>query len=154
MRCPYCSAENEEGAELCRKCGEELSGARDKWQGAKGKTDEGASSDVTSAHQEWDPAKRYSEPRAMSGFVPPPRHPDYLVWVITVFILCSPPTALIALIFSLLTRTENSLGNNARAYRYSQITRMWCVISLVIGIVVWVGVFFLLMHYAAGFWGS
>jgi len=152
MRCPYCDTPNDEAAELCRKCGHELPQDRGPWRGPQESSETAGTPDVVSASQAWDPAKRYSTPRPMSAFVPPARYPDYLIWSVTVLILCFPPTGLIALLCSLQVRRSHAAGRDARAYRYSGLAKLWCRISLLIGIAIYVGLFMWLLYAISKFW--
>ncbi len=99
MRCPYCGTQNEDEAEFCRKCGEELSNARAQWRGPEATPAKTTPAQVSAAHDEWDPARRYAEPRSASAFVPPTRYPTHLSWIITIIFLGIPATAIHAILF-------------------------------------------------------
>lgn len=98
MRCPYCGTQNDEGAESCRQCGEELTVARSQWRGPEAAPPKSTPSQVSAAHEEWDPARRYAEPRSTSAFVPPTRYPTHLSWIITIIFLGIPATAIHAIL--------------------------------------------------------
>lgn len=152
MRCPYCGTQNNEAAECCIHCGHDLPLERGPWKGPSGTGSAPAARDPLTSNKEWDPAYRYSEPRPMSAFVPPAGHPNYRVWAVTVTLLCFPPTGVVALLCGWLVDTKQARGDEDRAYRYSRLANLWCQISLVIGIVIYVFLFLWLLSWAAHFW--
>jgi hypothetical protein len=81
----------------------------------------------------------------MSAFVPRAKYPDYLGWSIAVLILCSPPTGIVALLCSLQVRRHHAIGDEDRAFRYSQLAKLWCWISFVIGLALYVTAVFLIL---------
>jgi hypothetical protein len=99
VRCPYCGTQNDEAAEVCRKCSQELPAERGPWRGPTASSRSAAASNVQSAHDEWDPARRFSEPRSMSKFVAPARYPEHLGWAITIIVLGLPATVIHAILF-------------------------------------------------------
>jgi hypothetical protein len=174
MRCPYCETSNDEAAESCRKCGHELPQDHSPWLGPAESADK-PSSNVQAAYDQWDPARRHSQPRSMSAFVPPARFPEHLGWAIICIVLCSLvpavfafllwnariagvvlltlPIAVLALVFSLVVRREHTVGDEARAFRYSQLAKLFCWISMVLGFAFYVGVFMRLMYGIGKYWG-
>ena len=155
MRCPRCDTPNDQGAEWCKGCGLEFSekeGRERAWEPAAAEKPKVSAppKDMQAAYDEWDPARRYSNPKSVSAFVPPARYPDHLSWAISLFILC-PPTAVIAILFALKTRERNKAGDATWAWRYSRITKLWCVISFVGGLALWVGLFFFILSRVHGF---
>ncbi len=110
MRCPYCGTENGEGAESCRNCGEELSQARARWGGPGSEPTANTPQQISAAHDEWDPAKRFAGARPTSAFVPPARYPTHLSWIITIICLGIPATALNIALFSRGAEYPNNLG--------------------------------------------
>jgi len=110
MRCPYCNAENDEASERCSRCGEELNTARSQWQGPTTSPTRATPPQVSSAYNEWDPARRHSQPRQMSAFVPPANYPTHITWIITVIFLGIPATAIHAILFWRGVSYPNNLG--------------------------------------------
>lgn len=100
MRCPYCDAENVEDAESCRECGQILTETRPRRNesptgGSKARTPE----QVATAHDEWDPAKRFDGTRPASAFVPPARYPTHMTWIISILVAGIPATAIHLVLF-------------------------------------------------------
>lgn len=86
----------------------------------------------------------------MSGFAPPARHPDYLGWAIAgVFLF--PPTGVIALLCSLMVRRKRSLGDDDRAFRYSQFAKLLCWMSSLLGLALYIGVVFSILAAIRGY---
>lgn len=174
MRCPRCDTPNEDQAASCTKCGMDFTPAQGRWlTGREG--DATLSEETRAGLAEWDPANRYSEPRSTSVFVPPARYPDYLGWSIislvlcfllpAVFayflwrwyvaavILCLLPVGVIALVCSRKVGKKQALGDEHRAFRYSQLAKFWCWVSFIIGLAFYVGVFMRLMYGIGELWG-
>ena len=92
--------ENDDKAEFCRKCGEgaiatpALTGVVLRRRPPRARPPQ-----VSAAYDEWDPARRYAEPRPISAFVPPARYPTHLSWIITIIFLGIPATAIHAVLF-------------------------------------------------------
>ena len=145
MRCPYCGTPNEETAESCGHCGQELSASQGAWQGPGAHADKSAAPGALSAREEWDPAYRHSQPRPMSAFVPPANYPSYMGWAITVFFLCCPPTGLVAILCANQVGRKLARGDDDRAYRYSQLAKLWCWISLALGIAIYATALYLIL---------
>ena len=100
MRCPYCNAENDEAVEYCQRCGEQLNTLRTHWSGpATTPVKTGPTPQTSSGYDEWDPARRHSQPQQMSAFVPPANYPTHITWIITVIFLGIPATAIHAILF-------------------------------------------------------
>jgi hypothetical protein len=175
MRCPYCDTPNNEGADVCRHCGQELPAGPGPWRGPDETVGPSAANNVKSAHDEWDPARRFSGPRTMSKFVAPARYPNHLGWAITSLVLCFlipiaityilwgwliagivlglSPVAIVALLCSLQVKRKHAIGDDERAFRFSQLAKLWCWISILLGFAIYVGVFMRLMYGIGHFWG-
>jgi len=152
MRCPYCGTQNNEAADCCSHCGHDLPLDRAPWQGPGRPPGAPTAPRPLTSNEEWDPAHRYAQPRPMSAFVPSANHPNYRVWAVTVTLLCFPPTGMVALLCGWLVDRKNAKGDDDRAYRYSRLAKLWCQISLVIGIIIYIGLFFWLISFAGNFW--
>lgn len=152
MRCPYCGQDNDEAIEACRKCGRELSVRQGPWKGPDTPPSQPAAPGALSGYEEWDPARRFSQPRSMSAFAPPAKHPSYLGWALTVTLLCFPPTGIVAIFFAGLVKGRLARGDETRAYRYSRLAYFWCRLSLIIGIVIYVGLFLWFMFWIGELW--
>lgn len=109
MRCPYCGTENDEGAQSCRNCAEELTDARSQWKGAETESVESSPEEVAAASDQWDPAKRFSGQRPASAFVPPARYPTHFTWILTIILTGIPATAIHAVLFFRGIQYENNL---------------------------------------------
>jgi hypothetical protein len=175
MRCPYCGTPNDEAIERCRHCGHELPLNQGPWRGPDASAKTSAPPSVQSAHDEWDPARRHSEPRSMSRFVPPARYASYLGWsiaglllcflaptviayllwntTIAGLVLCLCPIGMISILFSIKVKMKHALADEARAFRYSQLAKFFCWISYVMGLAFYVGVFLRLMYGIGKLWG-
>jgi hypothetical protein len=175
MRCPYCKTDNDEAAEFCRSCGQELPQDQAPWRGPQTTSAPATPADVARAHKEWDPATRFAEPKPTSAFVPPARFPNHLGWAIAALILCFllpvvfsllawgwiiavvmlalSSTGFAALYCSLRVKPKHALGDDDRAFRYSQLAKFWCWVSYLIGFAFYVGLFMLLMWNIGKFWG-
>jgi hypothetical protein len=148
MECPYCGKPIEESADSCRHCRHDLPVSRGQWQGPDRGADKVSDSDVLSANKEWDPARRQSDQRTMSRFVPPAKYPKYRGWAFTVLFLCFPPTGILAVICSFQVDRKLARGDEARAWRYSQLTRLLCWISTLVGLAIYATVIYLVLdHY-------
>ena len=110
MRCPYCNAENEEAAERCGRCGEELNTLRSQWRGPDATQTKTTPEQISAAHAEWDPVRRHSQPRSMSTFVPPTNYPTHASWIVTIIFLGIPATAIHAILFWNGVSYPHSLG--------------------------------------------
>ncbi len=116
MFCPKCGTQNRDENLWCIMCGNRL--------------------DEESAAVNIEVEKIVEEPRQVeSGKKEEEKVKDYLVWSILATILASLSFGTVALIFSGLANTELSSGNNEKAKKYSKMARMFCLISLAIGIV-------------------
>jgi hypothetical protein len=142
MRCAYCGTANEEKAERCGHCGQELASSREQWQGPDKRPDGPGVPGALSPREEWDPARRYSTPRPMSGFVPPTNYPSHMGWAITVLLLCFPPTGIVAVLCASQVHKNLALGDDDRAWRYSQLAKLWCWISFALGVAIYAAVIY------------
>ena len=168
MDCPQCGTNNEDTASLCRQCGLDL----DRYLGRRetpigrpttpppgGTTPTGPKPSGTligtqpsppPGFMEYDPARRPSQPRPMSQYVPPPNYPNYRGWAITV--VWALPAGILALIFSFLVDAGLARGNAPMAWRYSQLTKVCCWIASATGIAAFVGLFYWLLAWIRDFW--
>lgn len=110
MRCPYCGTENDESTDRCRRCGEELSPTRAQWKGPAAEPQTRSPQQISSAFNEWDPAKRFSEPRPASAFVPPARYSDHMSWIVSILCVGIPATAIHAVLFLRHVEYPHNLG--------------------------------------------
>lgn len=80
------------------------------------------------------------------GYVPPvrPRYEweikkkvvkDYFVWAVLAAVFCSITFGVAAIIFSAMTKAEKASGNTAKAEVYSEKTKLFSIIALIVGIV-------------------
>lgn len=78
----------------------------------------------------------------------PQNIPNYLWQSIVVTVLCCLPLGIPAIVYA--SKVNNALmqGNQAAAKQASDTAKMWCIISLVAGIVA-MGLYFIVMLFAA-----
>lgn len=117
--CPKCGAFNEDRNSWCIKCGYKIVAEPEK-------VVEPDTTEVVVGE---------GEPHKSQIVVKEKKPTDYLVWSILAAIFGSIAFGIVAVIFSGLTQTENSLGNHMKAEKYSAKAKLFCLISLGIGIV-------------------
>jgi interferon-induced transmembrane protein len=117
MFCPQCGASNPENAAMCVQCGRNFQ-------------------PVTSA-----------TPLGATGVVIPPGAtvPNYLVFAILATVLCCLPTGIAAIIYAAQVNTKLQAGDYGGANESSKNAKMWCWISVGIGLAMTVGTFGLAM---------
>ena|GEM_PF-2967186 len=75
------------------------------------------------------------------AYAAPPRVPDYLIWSIFTICCCNQILGIIALLFAVLSKSDLDAGRYDSAIQKSSIA-FWCnVISLVLAVLIWGGVF-------------
>ena len=106
MFCPQCGANNADNAAVCMQCGRSLQAA---------------------------PAPI---PLPAPGVVLPPGAtvPNYLVFAILVTVFCCLPTGIPAIVFAAQVNGKLQAGNLAGAQADSKNAKMWCFISLGLGL--------------------
>jgi hypothetical protein len=110
--CPQCGFSNADDAMVCAQCGRNLRPA-------------------TSA-----------PPLQATGVVMPPGGaavPNYLVYAILTTVVCCPATGIPAIIYASQVNTKLQLGDVAGAHTASNNAKMWCWISLALGLITLVG---------------
>jgi Interferon-induced transmembrane protein/zinc-ribbon domain len=110
--CPQCGFSNADDAMVCAQCGRNLRPA-------------------TSA-----------PPLQTTGVVMPPGGaavPNYLVYAILTTVVCCPATGIPAIIYASQVNTKLQLGDVAGAQTASNNAKMWCWISLALGLITLVG---------------
>jgi hypothetical protein len=110
--CPQCGFSNADDAMVCAQCGRNLRPA-------------------TSA-----------PPLQATGVVMPPGGaavPNYLVYAILTTVVCCPATGIPAIIYASQVNTKLQLGDVAGAQTASNNAKMWCWISLALGLITLVG---------------
>jgi hypothetical protein len=175
VRCPYCDTQNDEPAQLCRKCGNELTRDPGLWGDSKALPAEPALAGVEAANKMWDPAHRNAGPQTMSHYVPPPVFPTHLGWAVTSLLLCflvpgvviyllwdirfgGPAlglslVGLAAILCSLMVRAKQAKGDDDRAFRYSQLAKLLCWFSFVLGVLLYSAIFLRLAYGIGTYWG-
>jgi hypothetical protein len=106
MFCPQCGANNTDNAAVCMQCGRSL---------------QAASAPI---------------PLPGPGVVLPPGAtvPNYLVFAILVTVFCCLPTGIPAIVFAAQVNGKLQAGNIAGAQADSKNAKMWCFISLGLGL--------------------
>jgi interferon-induced transmembrane protein len=110
--CPQCGFSNADDVMVCAQCGRNLRPA-------------------TSA-----------PPLQATGVVMPPGGaavPNYLVYAILTTVVCCPATGIPAIIYASQVNTKLQLGDVAGAQTASNNAKMWCWISLALGLITLVG---------------
>jgi hypothetical protein len=106
MFCPQCGANNVDTAAVCVQCGRTLQAAV--------------------------PAAPIQTP----GVIVPPATtiPNYLVFAIVMTVLCCPPTGIPAIVYAAQVNGKVQAGDLAGAKAASDNAKMWCWISLGVGL--------------------
>jgi uncharacterized membrane protein YvbJ len=106
MFCSQCGANNADNAAVCMQCGKSLQAAA-------------------------SPA-----PLQTTGVVVPPAAPvqNYLVFAILVTVFCCLPTGIAAIVFAAQVNGKLQAGNLAGAQADSKNAKLWCLISLGLGL--------------------
>jgi hypothetical protein len=174
VRCPYCGEDNDEAAERCHKCDNELAYDPGPWGNPHSLSGESTPAGVEAANQKWDPARLHTEPRTISRYVPPPIFPTHLGWAVTSLLLCflvpgvviyllwdirfgGPALGLslvsiVAILCSLTVRAKQAKGDDDRAFRYSQLAKLWCWFSFVLGVLLYSAIFLRLVYGIGKYW--
>lgn len=84
----------------------------------------------TGFFNQWQPPQ---QPAMDSAREPMP--PTYLVWSVIITILCCFPAGIVAIVFSALVSSRYYKGNIEGARRASRMAQIWCIVSIVAGIV-------------------
>src|SRR5580693_8971311 len=110
MFCPQCGASNADTAAICTQCGRQLQAAI--------------------------PPVGAPTPLPVQGVVLPPGAtvPNYLVFAILVTVFCCLPTGIPAIVFAAQVNGKLQAGNIAGAQADSKNAKMWCFISLGLGL--------------------
>ena len=124
MFCPKCGTFNRTENSWCINCGNNLEGEK-------------VIPEVEVPQEKVDAAtsgteRIYKEPKAKKS---EKKIKDYLVFSIISAILGSISFGTVALIFSGLTSTELASGNKEKAMKHSAMARLFCIISLAVGLV-------------------
>ena len=125
MFCPTCGNQNPDDARYCTACGQEV-----------------AQSPVDPR----PPAGAYSPPapQPLSGVYSappgdPPEHiPNYLVWAILATICCCLPTGIVSIVYAAQVNGKVARGDLEGARQSSNNAKTWAMVSLGLGILVWV----------------
>lgn len=118
MFCPKCGTFNKTENSWCINCGNNLEGEK-------------VATEVETTREKVDESIN-NKPKIKKN---EKKIKDYLVFSILSAILGSLSFGTVALIFSGLTSTELASGNKEKAMKHSAMARLFCIISLAIGIV-------------------
>lgn len=126
MFCPKCGTFNDETGSKCIKCEFQL------------KMEE----NIVDAESEQDKTKKNVTEDAEEKVLPEEEKPlkraepsAHFLWAILSAVFCSVAFGAAAVVFAGMTQTEKSVGDREKAYIYSQKAKLFCVISLAMGIV-------------------
>lgn len=116
MFCPQCGANNADNAVVCIQCGKNFQAAP-------------------------------PVPMQATGTVLPPAAPvqNYLVFAILTTVLCCLPAGIPAIVYAAQVNGKLQAGDLAGAQLASKNAKMWCLISLGVGLLVIVGYGILMM---------
>lgn len=78
---------------------------------------------------------RRPQNEGLSESVEEPMPDTYLVWSIIITILCCTPAGIVAIIYSSIVSSRYFRGNIEGAKRASRLAQIWCIISIVVGII-------------------
>ncbi|WP_415002228.1 CD225/dispanin family protein [Arenimonas sp.] len=126
MYCQHCGHQNPDGASVCEACGHAPTPF--------------ASSDAT--------PPPVPPPPSQSLGLAPDTVPNYLVWSILATLCCCVPGGIVAIVYSSQVNTKLAVGDLAGAIEASNNAKLWCWVSLGVGLVVGV-LYFLLNIFAA-----
>lgn len=136
MFCPRCGTFNKTENSWCINCGNNLEGEKN-------------ISEVEVLQEKSDVLTNkteitYKQPKIKKKEKKVKKIKDYLVFSIISAILGSVSFGTVALIFSGLTSTELASGNKVKAIKHSNTARLFCIISLAVGIVklLFIGILF------------
>lgn len=112
MKCPHCKEDNPPGSTKCASCGESL-----------------VSKTITAPKQKPKTAREI-------GYLP-----NYLAQSILVMLFCCFPFGIVSLVYAAQVNGRVIAGEYERAMDASRLAKMWCWITLGIGVSLWVAYF-------------
>jgi hypothetical protein len=127
MFCPQCGASAPDNAMVCTQCGRQLQAA--------------------ATPPPLPGAPYQSTPLQTPGVVLPPGTtvPNYLVFAILTTVFCCLPAGIPAIVFAAQVNGKLQAGDWAGAQQASKNAKLWCLISLGVGLAAIVGYGFLIM---------
>lgn len=125
MYCPRCGAASREPDRFCAACGLDLSGY-------------GVPPGGEPQAAQWPAANQAPRYRPLPAYEAYEHIPSYLGWAIAVLILCFPPTGIPAVVYAAQVDNKLARGDFAGARASSRNAKIWCWVSLGIGIALWV----------------
>ncbi len=125
MYCPRCAAASRQPDRFCAACGLDLSGYAVPPGG-----------ELQAA--QWPAASQAPRYRPLPTYEASERIPSYLGWAIAVLILCFLPTGIPAVVYAVQVDNKLARGDFAGARASSRNAKIWCWVSLGIGIALWV----------------
>jgi len=114
MFCPQCGANNADNAMVCTQCGRALQTA------------------VPAVPQ--TPMMGTPMPAAPGAMLPPGSVPNYLVFAILTTVFCCLPAGIPAIVFAAQVNGKLQAGDLAGAQQSSKNAKLWCLISLGLGL--------------------
>ena len=118
MFCSQCGENNADNALVCTRCGRSLQAA---------------------------PVPPLQTPGVVMPPGAAPTVPNYLVFAILATVLCCLPTGIVAIIYAAQVNGKLQVGDYAGAQVASNNAKMWCLISLGLGLAVSIGYVLLMM---------
>jgi hypothetical protein len=118
MFCSQCGENNADNALVCTRCGKSLQAA---------------------------PAAPLQTPGVVMPPGTAPSVQNYLVFAILATVLCCLPTGIVAIIYAAQVNGKLQMGDYAGAQAASNNAKMWCWISLGLGLAVMIGYSLLIM---------
>ena len=90
----------------------------------------------------WQAEKKYTDSIYRQNIKKPK---DYFIFALLCAALGSLPFGIAALIFSAMTKVENISGNISKASVYSEKTKIFCIISAIIGVLKYIFIIWIIL---------
>ena len=159
MYCPNCGAQNEETYNNCIFCGKYIADINENLR-RKRETQDAVEPETVEVipniedvikpegfkepENEGIPEKKYSEP-PYRQYVKEPK--KYFILSVLCTIFGSLGFGIAAIVFSVMTKAEISSGNIKKATVYSENTKMFCIFSVLVGIIKYIFIAILFSTY-------
>jgi hypothetical protein len=118
MFCPQCGAQNQDNSAVCVQCGRSLHAAP--------------------APPPMQGVPMQGAPMQTPGVIMPPAAtvPNYLVFAILTTVFCCLPAGIPAIVYAAQVNSKLQVGDWAGAQQASKNAKLWCLISLGLGLAV------------------
>lgn len=129
MFCPKCGATNDDAARFCGACGTDMSAYLSQAGGQP-------AAQLPPQYQQPYQQPAQPGPYGYGGMVP--RVASHLVWAIISFVFFFWPTAIAAIVYASRVNNRLAIGDFYGAQEASRKAKIWCWVSFIIAVVVWV----------------